>query len=237
MSSGVINYVSRYVVPFYYENTGYVDLRKHFLNDTIDNQALSLPKDGHWSNAGFWENYKSDKETQTEMDIYSYLPSVFLEDKSAEEEDISNLGASFVYKTRGKLFALEYKYKDKNIAFDCKELGILLLRNGIGFIWYETEFKKEVCINEYVGFQHDFKELARTHSESFVKKIGFDQEKKKGIYETFCLGEWLSKIVEADALGIRFWAERETKQEDGNITRIPDKALLFQYLFLEQMTE
>ena len=237
MSSGVINYVSRYVVPFYYENTGYEDLRKHFLNDTIDNQALSLPKDGQWVNAGFWENYKSDKETQTEMDIYSYLPSVFLEDMSAEEEDISNLGASFVYKTSGKLFALEYKYKDKNIAFDCKELGILLLRNGIGFIWYETEFKKEVCINEYVGFQHDFKELARTHSESFVKKIGFDQEKKKGIYETFCLGEWLSKIVEADALGIRFWAERETKQEDGNITRIPDKALLFQYLFLEQMTE
>ena len=239
MSSGIRKYVSRYVVPFYfdYENSGYEYLRKHFLNNAIDNRALSLPKDGQWVNAGFWENYKSEKETQAEMDIYSYLPSVFLEDKSAKEGDISNLGVSFVYKTSGKLFELEYKYIDKNIAFDCKELGILLLRNGIGFIWYETEFKKEVSIDEYVRFQHDFKELARTHGESFVKKIDFDPEKKEGIYETFCLGEWLSKIVAADALGIRFWAERKTKQENGNTARIPDKALLFQYLFIEQTTD
>ena len=58
-----------------------------------------------------------------------------------------------------------------------------------------------------------------------------------GIYEPFCLGEWLSKIVAADDLGIRFWAERETKPEDGNRARIPDKALLFQYLFIEQATD
>ncbi len=239
MSTGIRKYVSRYIVPFYfdYENSGYENLRKHFLSDTIDNQALLLPKDGQWVNAGFWENYKSDKETQAEMDIYSYLPSVFLEDKSANEKDISNLGVSFVYKTNGKLFELEYRYREKSIAFDCKDLGILLLRNGIGFIWYETEFKKEVSIDEYIGFQHEFKELARTHGESFVKKIGFDNEKREGIYESFCLGEWLSKIVAADDFKIMFWAERETKQEDGNTVRIPDKALLFQYLFVEHMTD
>ena len=239
MSTDVRKYVSRYVVPFYfdYESSGYEKLRKHFLSDAIDNQTLALPKDGQWVNAGFWENYKSDKETQAEMDIYSYLPSVFLEDKRVNEKDISNLGVSFVYKTSGKLFKLEYRYKEKNIEFDCKDLGILLLRNGIGFIWYETEFKKSVSLDEYVGFQHDFKELARTHGESFVKKTGFDKEKEEGIYESFCLGEWLSKIVEADKLGIRFWAERETKQEDGNTVRIPDKALLFQYLFIEQTTD
>ena len=210
MNTGIRKYVSRYIVPFYfdYENNGYENLRKHFQSNSIDNQVLALPKDGQWVNSGFWENYKSDKDTQAEMDIYSYLPSVFLEDKSANEKVISNLGVSFVYKTSGKLFELEYRYKEKNIAFDCKELGILLLRNGIGFIWYETEFKKEIFIDEYVSFQHDFKELARTHGERFVKKIGFDKDKKEGIYESFCLGDWLSKIVAADELGIRFWAEK-----------------------------
>ena len=45
MSAGVIKYVSRYVVPFYfdYENGGYETLRKHFLSSTSDdNQALAL---------------------------------------------------------------------------------------------------------------------------------------------------------------------------------------------------
>ena len=153
---------------------------------------------------------------------------------NANEKIVSNLGVSFVYKTSGKLLELEYRYKEKSIAFDCKDLGVLLLRNGIGFIWYETEFKKDVSLDEYVGFQHDFKELARTRGKRFVKKIGFDKEKRE---ETFCLGKWLSKIVAAGDLGIRFWAERETKQEDGNTVRIPDKALLFQYLFIEQVTE
>lgn len=239
MNSDVRKYVSRYVVPFYfdYENNGYERLLKHFAGNNSDNQELGLPKDGQWIKAGFWENYKSDRETQSEMDIYSYLPSVFLEEKNTEGKDVSNLGVSFVYKTNGKLFELEYRYGEKNIGFDCKNLGILLLRNGIGFIWYEIEFKGRVMVDEYVGFQHDFKELARTHEEIFVRKIGFDKEKKEGIYEPFCLGKWLSKIFAADNLGIRFWTEREIKLGDGSIVRIPDKALLYQYLFIEQATD
>lgn len=239
MNSDIRKYVSRYVVPFYYdhENSGYEKLREHFASNNIDNQALGLPKDGQWLNAGFWENYRSDKETQAEMDVYSYLPSIFLEEKNEYEDAASNLGVSFVYKTSGKLFELEYKYKEKNIAFDCKELGILLLRNGIGFVWYETEFKGKVSLDEYVGFQRDFKELARNHEERFVKKIGFDKEKKEGIYESFCLGKWLVKVIAADVLGIRFWAEREIKTGDGSRERIPDKALLYQYMFVEQATD
>ncbi len=250
MNSGLRKYVSRYVVPFYFdhERNGYEGLRKHFLSNTIDNQMLGLPKDGQWVTTGFWENYKSVKGLQAEMDLYSYLPSVFLEEKDAKEKDISNLGISFVYKTSGKLFELEYKYEEKNIAFTCKDLGLLLLRNGIGFIWYEVEFKKEVSIDEYVAFQHDFKELARTHGDRFVKKITTIRDNAKDSkkvrkedidtkYVSFCLGEWLSKVIAADTLGIRFWAEREIKLEDGKRTRIPDKALLFQYLFIEQATD
>ena len=243
MSSEIRSYVSRYVVPFYFdfENSGYEILRKHFINKTeTDNKALGLPK-GKWVNA-------ADKETQAEMDIYSYLPSVFLEEKNINKKDISNLGISLEYETSGKLFELEYRYEGKNIAFDCKDLGLLLLRNGIGFIWYETRFKNEISLDEYVGFQHDFKELARTHADTFLKKVTVVKDstkdpkkvRKEDIetkHEPFCLGEWLSKVIEADSLGIRFWAERKTKQGDGNISRIPDKALLFQYLFVEQMTD
>ena len=251
----VKKYVSRYVVPFYfdYENGGYEKIRKHFSDNNIDNKTLKLPKDGQWLNVGFWENYKSDKDIQAEMDIYSYLPSIFLEEKNADENIVSNLGVSFVYKTRGTLLNLVYRHKEREIAFDLKELGILLCRNGIGFIWYETEFKTEIFLDEYVGFQHEFKELARPYEEKIVKKIGYDQEKKENIYESFCLGKWLSGVIAAEELGIRFWAERkveeETNNKKSNDTKeakteevkkentkkilVPDKALLFQYMFIE----
>ncbi len=253
MNSDLSKYVSRYVVPFYfdYENNGYERLKNHFLNNNIDNKALALPEDGQWLNVGFWENFKSDRKAQAEMDIYSYLPSVFLEKGNKEEKDVSNLGVSFVYKTSGKLFELEYIYKEKNIAFDCKDLGLILLRNGIGFIWYETEFKKGVSIDEYVKFNNEFKELARTHNDKFVETVVTNKEELEKLKKErkvrkedvkienkpFCLGEWLSMIISADALGIRFWAERTTKLGDGNSARIPDKALLFQYLFVEHATD
>ena len=239
MNSSVKNYVSRYVVPFYfdYENGGYESLRTHFINNDILNSELGLPKDGCWINAGFWENYKSGKENLAEMDIYSYLPSIFIEGINEDDEDVSNLGVSFVYKTSGKVFELEYRSGEKSIAFECSELGVLLHRNGIGFIWYETKFKTGISIDDYVKFQNDFKELARDHEEKFVKKCGFDKEKKVGIYESFCLGEWLSKVIPVNTLGIRFWAERVKKQEDGSKVRVPDKALLFQYLFTEQVSD
>lgn len=236
MSSDIRSYVSRYVVPFYFDSKhgGYEKLKQHFLSNTPDDPALGLPKDGRWMDVCFWKNYKSAKDTLAEMDIYSYLQSLFREEENEDGKAVSNLGISLVCNTNGKLFELEYKYGEKHIGFDCKDLGILLLRNGIGFIWYETEFKKKISIDEYVGFQHDFKELARPHSEKFVKKIGYDKEKREGIYAPFCLGKWLSDVIGANALKIRFWAEREIKSSEGSNVSVPDKALLFQYLFIEQ---
>ena len=183
MDTDIRNYVSRYVVPFYYqyENDGFKRLRNHFVSEDIDDQALGLLKGGRWIQAGFWENYKSDKAKHSEMDVYSYLPSVFRDEKNTDGKAGSNLGLSFVYKTDGKLLELGYRYKEKRVAFNFTELGILLLRNGIGFIWYETEFKGNISIDEYVRFQNDFKELARTHGTKFVKKIGYDKEKGKNL--------------------------------------------------------
>ncbi len=236
MNSTIRNYVSRYVVPFYfdYEKDGYYRLCKHFANNPSDNGELGLPKDGQWINAGFWENYKSVKDNQAEMDVYSYLPKIFLDNDN--REDVSSLGTSYVYKTNGKLFELECQTVENHIQFYCRDLGLLIFRNGIGFIWYEAEFNRDISAGEYVKLQHDFKELARTHSDSFLRKTGYDKVKKEVVCEPFCMGNWLAKLMCAEELGIRFWAERETNEVDRKI-RIPDKALLFQYAFIDKVTD
>ena len=230
MNPEIRKYVSRYVVPFYYDNDRFECLCEYFRSNSTNNMA-GLPKDGEWISAGFWENYKSNKDIRSEMDLYSYLPLMFIE---KNKDDISNLGSSFVYKTNGKLF--ELVFDNNGTAFECRDTGILIFRNGIGFIWYEIEFKKGVCIDEYVEFQSKFKELSRTHEKRFQKKVGYDKEKKEAVLEDFCLGIWLSKFFSADTLGIRFWAERETESDSVRIL-IPDKALLFQYILVDPISK
>lgn len=230
MVSIINKYVSRYVIPFYfnYEDNGYSKIVEKFRSGEIkDVKSLGLPKDCKWIEKGFWENYKSDKNIQPEMDIYAYLIDVLKDDMESQNE--ANLGSSFVMKTDGSIINLQY-VSDENrdwISFKCNDLGILIFRNGIGFIWYDIEFGKNLSVDEYVNFQHDFKELARTHSKKFRKKIG------KDTYDVFCMGKWLGYVLDTDTLGVKFWAERKsgTFANTGGVC-IPDKALLFQYLFI-----
>lgn len=234
MESAIKKYVSRYVVPFYfeYENSGYTKILEYFRKyDVNENKKLGLPKDCVWLERGFWENYKSDNASKSEMDIYTYLIRIFTEYPEDNEKFESNLGSSFVLKSNGALLNLQYDGSEK-IGFKCTDLGLLIFRNGIGFIWYDISFTKDPSISNYIDFQNDFKELARTHSERFVKKTGKDS------FEAFCLGQWLVDIINVERLGIRFWAERETTREDGSRNRVlPDKALLFQYLFVDRENE
>ena len=252
------NYVSRYVVPFYfsYENNGYKRFLEYFRTHEIQKEELGLPKDCKWVEKGFWENYKSNDPKQPEMDIYSYLLQIFKEYPEQSKKYNTNIGNSFVLKTSGSLFTLQYQTFSEEgiIGFSYKDLGILIFRNGIGFIWYDIEFakktkEKEIFIEEenttkkikveqlpdiqtYVKFQNEFKELARTHSEKFLKKTGKDS------YEVFNLGKWLESIIDVEQFEIRFWAERQTKVEGTELKkRIPDKALLFQYLFVDEASD
>lgn len=230
MNGTIKKYVSRYVIPFYfdYENDGYIKIVKYFLDDEKDYKALGLPKDCKWVKRGFWENYKTDEASQPEMDIYTYLLEIL---KDEEEINVDNLGASYVLKTNGSLFNLQYvKAEEKEcINFKCNDLGTLLFKNGIGFIWYDIEFGKNLSIEEYINFQHEFKELARTHSEVIRKKTGKDE------YEVFCMGKWIANLFDSSELGIKFWAERKTDLDDTEqkIICIPDKSLLFQYMFID----
>ena len=230
MMETINTYVSRYIIPFYYdyEDNGYSKVVEKFRCDNEkDYKLLGLPKDCRWIEKGFWENYKGDNNVQPEMDIYAYLLEVLKEDKESTDE--ANLGTSFVMKTNGSIFNLQYIPNESSnyIDFKCTDFGILIFRNGIGFIWYDVEFGKTLTSDEYIEFQHDFKELARTHSENFRKKTG------KDTYDTFCMGKWLAMVLDTESLGISFWAERkiENKESVGHIC-IPDKALLFQYVFV-----
>jgi len=228
MSGTIKKYVSRYVIPFYfdYENDGYARIVKSFLDNEKDYKALGLPKDCKWIKRGFCENYKTDDASQPEMDIYNYLLEIL---KDEDEINVENLGSSYVLKTNGSLFNIQYIPAEKNEGtnFKCNDLGALIFRNGIGFIWYDIEFGKNISTGEYVNFQHDFKELARTHSEVFRKKTGKDE------YEVFCMGKWIEKVFDTSKLGIKFWAERKTELDGTDQTSIPDKALLFQYMFID----
>lgn len=232
MANVIKNYVSRYVVPFYYnyENNGYSKILEYFRNNNLKNkEELGLPKDCSWVERGFWENYKLENAKKTEMDIYTYLLQIYKEYPENDAKFESNLGSSFLIKTDGSMINLQYKgIKEVSVGFRCNNLGVLIFRNGIGFIWYDIEFSKIPDISKYIKFQHDFKELARIHSEDFVKKTG------KESFEIFCLGKWLADIINAEQLGIKFWVEREISMEDcAKQKLIPDKALLFQYLFIE----
>lgn len=229
MSGTLKKYVSRYVIPFYfdYENDGYARIVKSFRDNEKDYKALGLPKDCKWIKRGFWENYKTDYALHPEMDIYTYLLEIL---KDEEEINVDNLGVSYVLKTNGNLINnLQYieNEEKERIDFKCSDLGVLIFRNGIGFIWYDIEFGKNISTDEYVNFQHDFKELARTHSEVFKKKTGKDE------YEVFCMGKWIERVFDASELGLKFWAERKTELDGGEQISIPDKALLFQYMFID----
>ena len=66
------------------------------------------------------------------------LPDIFKADENAGPVDSTNLGASFVYDTDGKLFNACYYGRGNNenqqeISFECKDVGVLLFKNGIGF--------------------------------------------------------------------------------------------------------
>ena len=198
MSSDIIKSFSRYVVPFCYagENAGYERICTYLKNSSLACGSLNLPKDGKWAEYGFWEDYKSGAHTSGEMDIYSYLPAVFK--NAANGDSVNNLGASYVYTTSGKILDLMYENGEVKFPVVCKDIGVVVMKNGIGFIWYDMEIRKEIDTAAFVAFQHAVKELARPHSERITIKT-FDEEKREPVYEPFCLGLWLTKFFNSNS--------------------------------------
>ncbi len=247
MDQSLKSFVSRYVIPFYYdyENNGFDTIRSFFVENPEYDKDLRLPGDGSWIESGFWENYKSGKGgkdvKKAEMDIYSYLPAIFKNSNNPDLENASNLGTSLVYNSNGKITDVSYTKSGKedvpaDLNFEIRDMGILLFKNGVGFFWYEIGFRSRISTSLYVDFLHDFKELARTGSKKFGKKIGRDEATQKPILEPFITGIWVSRILFSKRLGISFWADREVPMDDKKML-VPDKALLFQYAFVDSLSD
>lgn len=251
MGDPIKSYVSRYVIPFYFDNSSndYSRIQNSLFDKSYlsklkeDKVNIALPSDGEWIKAGFWENYRykdsnkteeKDKnlKKQPEMDLYSYLPRVFQESDEENANNEAKLGASYTFSTNGLIFKLDYLHGMERIPVFCNDLGIVIYKNGLGFIWYEIGTKNSIDVTTYIDLQHDIKELARPNNTKFVKKY-YDEQDKKAVSIPFCMGVWISRVFNTQDLGISFLAERKIEDGEKSVC-VPDKALLFQYLFLEK---
>ena len=156
MDSNVKSYVSRFVVPFYFEKAekGYGSLREYFMDDYLHRKEVGLPNSARWVEEGFWEKDSKEEGHQPEMDLYSYLPQLFKESKKEENEQKNNIGTSFILKCDGRLFELGYEYEGETLSILCEHLGVMIFKNGIGFLWFEMKFRKLPGIDAYVSFVH-----------------------------------------------------------------------------------
>ena len=234
MKEDIKKYVARYVVPFYFpsENNGYSQMLTFFRHYPNPNHKAALPIDGTWVEKGFWKKDAEHTTVEMETDIYQYLFKGFEEHQEACARNGTNLGVSFIYQSKHHFIEIKYCVNGNPVLLYGLNMGVLICRNGVSFIWYEIGFPDAIDQENYIQFQHQFKELTSL-GELIMKS---DVTTKNQIVESplFCMGEWLKHVVDPFEFPIHFWSEREVFLEtSGQKEMIPAKALLFQYFFVE----
>lgn len=84
-------------------------------------------------------------------------------------------------------------------------LGLILFRNNIGFIWYDVDLPKAFDTQQLMLFQYRFRELNRDEKETYFWEktrnksersivIGGNDENKEYIVP-FSMGQWLAKTL------------------------------------------
>lgn len=191
---------------------------------------------------------------KTESDLYEYVRNEFLFDDSANQPKEKN-GCEWLFwkskETRqgGGKSILELAYFDDKINLKSNELpefkinimnlGLILFRNNIGFIWYDVDLLKAFDSQQLMLFQYRFRELNRGEKEAYFWEktrnesdraivIGGNDENKEYIVP-FSMGQWLAKTL--SFLKVEFFAKRKSAFE--NEVMVPDKALLFTYCAFE----
>lgn len=191
---------------------------------------------------------------KTESDLYEYVRNEFLFDDSANQPKEKN-GCEWLFwkskETRqgGGKSILELAYFDDKINSKSNELlefkinimnlGLILFRNNIGFIWYDVDLPKAFDTQQLMLFQYRFRELNRDEKETYFWEktrnksersivIGGNDENKEYIVP-FSMGQWLAKML--SFLKVEFFAKRKSAFE--NEAMVPDKALLFTYCAFE----
>lgn len=128
---------------------------------------------------------------KTESDLYEYVRNEFLFDDSANQPKEKN-GCEWLFwksketKQGGGKSILELAYFDDKINSKSNELlefkinimnlGLILFRNNIGFIWYDVDLPKAFDTQQLMLFQYRFRELNRGEKEAyFWEKLGMSQ--------------------------------------------------------------
>lgn len=160
---------------------------------------------------------QGDTGNSCESDLYSHVRNEFRWDHQVQPWQ-NKMGYAWQIQDPDQLLGrLRYVTDPENllqgepysyIEFDVTQIGLLLFRNSLGFIWYEVSIRKDMTDQELQEFQNRFKELNRGELSAFwqVSKeeptVGLRYQKivngpKKHVippeYLTpFSMGHWLA---------------------------------------------
>lgn len=225
MSEMVTKKIMRYIVPFSYGLSFDEAIAKI---DGGENSLITFEKD------------QSGNSNGPESDVYDYVRNEF---KFDEGNNKSKVGCSYRAKLDANNPVLQLVldttlFSNKNIGDQniliLDDLGLLIGRNGVGFLWYEIGTKREtkeaVCLESLEEFQNQFKELCRNDQKvSFWNRITVTERNKDTLtlpeygireekvinnevkstfyYEPFSMGIWIAEIL--SFLQVAFVPERK----------------------------
>lgn len=218
MSLEIKNSVHIYIVPFYFDKDYYEKLVSFFKNDMINST-------NKWMQYNLWSD--DNIENQVEMDIYSFFKSSMCE---SDCRMAKNLGISFKMNDKNCLkriicdLSKNNEENKKTFEADITDLGLFIFNEGITFLWYEikTAANNKLNSDDLILFQNMVKELSRSKYAYYI------ENGKK-----YPIGKWIVEILKDQKSIINYFAEREINI-DGSKIIVPDKALLFNYLFTNQ---
>lgn len=169
-----------------------------------------------------------------ESDLYGYVKSEFLFEDKNSSIDKEHLGYSWNHWMNRKnkedvnyVLRLEYDFGKKQFCeIKIIRAGLYLFRTGLGLFWYEIERPMELSeSSQLVHFQNVFRELNR--AKRFYRNG-----------KPFALGTWIAELL--SFLSVHFLAERwpqtdtvEGRKLSAKQQMVPDKALLFSYVCME----
>lgn len=198
-----------------------------------------------------------------ESDLYTYVKNEFRFDSMhgalAEERSGGEwlLWNSEILKQASGKKPLELLYFQDPLKKECRELpgywdvritnvGIILFRNQLGFLWYEISLPKNGSTSDGImQFQNRFKELNRGERDAnfWIRQpdktdagiVLKDHGDRDVCLRLFSMGEWIADKL--SFLSVHFLAERKCAgldtssavTEGGSVKKVPDKAVLFTY--------
>ncbi len=187
-----------------------------------------------------WERRKSTLDGP-ESDLYGYVRNEYRFDNDSDTLAEQKTGCEWLFwksvEAEGKngKKIIELLYYPEGIKKDNSELprawnvsitnlGLMIFRNGLGFVWYEIEVPKNgVDSNELKHFQNVIRELNRGKASALWEKrisniepdFGLVLEEKKDNYKAymipFLLGHWVNDIV--SFMDVIYFAERKNSYE------------------------